>query len=140
MSNHIIACFVNFLFSLLYIIFHCISLLLTFNFWLIPCIYIYIYTLYIYINVAAFSFRKFYYCCKAFWYVLINFYSSVTMQKGKSQNGCFKKTKHVKFSKKQIFLTPWYAHIFCFIIDVLTFQGVPIMCNHFRPVVLSLTG
>ena len=32
-------------------------------------------------------------------------------QKGESQNGCFKKTKHAKFSLKQTFLTPWYAHV-----------------------------
>ena len=28
------------------------------------------------------------------------------MQKGKSQNGCFKKKKHAKFSEKRTFLTP----------------------------------
>ena len=39
--------------------------------------------------------------------------SSVVRQKGKSQNWCFKKTKHVKFSKKLTFLTPWYAHARC---------------------------
>ena len=32
-------------------------------------------------------------------------------QKGKCQNGCFKKTKHAKFSEKRTFLTPWYAHV-----------------------------
>ena len=32
--------------------------------------------------------------------------SSVIRQKDKSQNGCFKKTKHVKFSEKRTFLTP----------------------------------
>ena len=32
--------------------------------------------------------------------------SSVIKQKGESQNGCFKKTKHAKFSEKRIFLTP----------------------------------
>ena len=31
--------------------------------------------------------------------------SSVTRQKGESQNGCFKKTKHAKFSEKRTFLT-----------------------------------
>ena len=36
--------------------------------------------------------------------------SSVLRQKGESQNGCFKKTKHTKFSEKRTFLTPWYAH------------------------------
>ena len=38
--------------------------------------------------------------------------SSVIRQKGKSQNGCFKKTKHVKFSEK---------------IDVLCFLETPVM-------------
>ena len=32
--------------------------------------------------------------------------SSVIRQKGESQNGCFKKTKHAKFSEKRAFLTP----------------------------------
>ena len=32
--------------------------------------------------------------------------SSVIRQKGESQNGCFKKIKHAKFSKKRTFLTP----------------------------------
>ena len=31
---------------------------------------------------------------------------SVIRQKGKSQNGCFQKTKHVQFSVKRTFLTP----------------------------------
>ena len=35
--------------------------------------------------------------------------SSLKGQKGRSQNGCFKKTKHAKFSEKRTFLTPWYA-------------------------------
>ena len=30
---------------------------------------------------------------------------------GESQNGCFKKIKHAKFSEKRTFLTPWYAHV-----------------------------
>ena len=37
--------------------------------------------------------------------------STVIRQKGESQNGCFKKTKHAKFSEKRRFLTPWYAHV-----------------------------
>ena len=37
--------------------------------------------------------------------------SSVTSQMGESQNGCLKKTKHVKFSKKRTFLTPWYVRV-----------------------------
>ena len=31
---------------------------------------------------------------------------SVIRQKGESRNGCFKKTKHFKFSEKRTFLTP----------------------------------
>ena len=31
---------------------------------------------------------------------------SVIRQKGESQNGCFKETKHAKFSEKRTFLTP----------------------------------
>ena len=37
-------------------------------------------------------------------------YLSVIRQKGESQNGCYKKTKHIKFSEKRTFLTPWYTH------------------------------
>ena len=37
--------------------------------------------------------------------------SSVIRQKGESQSGCFKKTKHAKFSEKRTFLTLWYAHV-----------------------------
>ena len=37
--------------------------------------------------------------------------SSVKRQKGESQNGCFKKTKHAKFSEKRTFLTRWYAQV-----------------------------
>ena len=43
--------------------------------------------------------------------ILAGLKSSVIRQKGESQNGCFKKAKHVKFSKKRTFLTPWYAHL-----------------------------
>ena len=47
--------------------------------------------------------------------------SSVIKQKGESQNGYFKKTKHAKFSGKRTFLAPWYAHVgaFCLITDDL---------------------
>ena len=34
-------------------------------------------------------------------------YSSVIWQKGESQNGCFKNSKHAKFSEKRTFLTPF---------------------------------
>ena len=37
--------------------------------------------------------------------------SLVIRQKDESENGDNKKTKHEKFSEKQIFLTPWYAHV-----------------------------
>ena len=37
--------------------------------------------------------------------------SSVIRQKGEFQNGGSKNTKHTKLSKKQRFLTPWYAHV-----------------------------
>ena len=37
--------------------------------------------------------------------------SSVIRQKGESQNGCFKKTKHVKFFEKHTFFSPWYADV-----------------------------
>ena len=40
--------------------------------------------------------------------VLVIFNSSVIRQKGESQNVCFKKTKHVKFSEKRTFLTCAY--------------------------------
>ena len=38
--------------------------------------------------------------------MILNDNSSVIRQKGKSQNGCFKKAKHAKISEKQTFLTP----------------------------------
>ena len=50
------------------------------------------------------------YCVIRFTSKLNKQISSVMRQIGKSQNGCFKKTKHAKFSKKQTFLTPWIAH------------------------------
>ena len=37
--------------------------------------------------------------------------SFVIRRTDESQNGCVKKTKHVKFSEKQTFLTSWYAHV-----------------------------
>ena len=41
-----------------------------------------------------------------------NWISSVIRQKGESQNGCFKKTKHAKFSEERTFLTPWNARAY----------------------------
>ena len=37
--------------------------------------------------------------------------SSVTKQKGKSEDGADKKTRHAKFPEKRIFPTSWYAHV-----------------------------
>ena len=37
--------------------------------------------------------------------------TSVIMQKGESQNGWYKKTKHAAFFEKRTFLIPWYAHM-----------------------------
>ena len=37
--------------------------------------------------------------------------TSVIRRKGESQNGCFKKTKPDKFSKKRIYLIPWYTNV-----------------------------
>ena len=37
--------------------------------------------------------------------------TSVIRQKSELQNGYLKKTKHATFSRKQTFLTPWYAHV-----------------------------
>ena len=36
--------------------------------------------------------------------------TSAIRQKGESQNGCYKKTKHAKVFEKRTFRTPWYAH------------------------------
>ena len=48
--------------------------------------------------------------------ILHSYNSSVIRQKGQSQNGCFKKTKHVNSSEKRIFLTP--------LIRTYAYQGV----------------
>ena len=39
--------------------------------------------------------------------------TSALRQKGESKNGCYKKTKHAKFSEKQIIFIPWYNHPIC---------------------------
>ena len=49
--------------------------------------------------------------------------SSVIRQKSESQNGCFKKTKHVEFSEKRTFLTPRYADV-----RTCAYQGVRNVC------------
>ena len=55
-------------------------------------------------------------------------------------NGCFKKTKHVKFSEKQVFLALWYACVsggkkclFFGKFDVLCFLGTPVLRFAFLP-------
>ena len=60
--------------------------------------------------------------------------SSVIRQKGEFQNMCFKKTKHVNFSEKRTFLTPWYAHVrnskkrsFSGKFGVLCFLEIPVL-------------
>ena len=64
---------------------------------------------------------------------------SVISQKGESQNRCFKKTKHAKFTKKRTFLTPWYSHLpvwdspFCLITEEL-----PVF-TFFRKMKINLT-
>ena len=42
--------------------------------------------------------------------VTSNYISLVIKQNGESENGCYKKTMHVKFSEKQTFLIPWNVH------------------------------
>ena len=44
----------------------------------------------------------------------LKYITSVIRQKGESQNGCLKKTKQAKFSKKRTLFTPWYAHVSIF--------------------------
>ena len=53
--------------------------------------------------------------------VILNYYWSIIREKGESQNGCFKKTKHAKFSAKTNTFTPWYAH-------VCAYQGIKNVC------------
>ena len=47
--------------------------------------------------------------------------SSAIRLKDESQYLCYKKTKHVKFSEKRTFLTPWYAwYAYAFMSEVTT--------------------
>ena len=59
--------------------------------------------------------------------------SSVIRQKGESQNGCFKKIKHAKFSKKQTFLPPWYTRTFFGKFGVHCFLETPVSRFAFLP-------
>ena len=56
------------------------------------------------------------------WELIKNSTSSVIRQKGESQNGCFKKTKHVKFSEKTNISTPLIGTRTC------AYQGVRNVC------------
>ena len=68
--------------------------------------------------------------------VFLNWISSVMRQKAESQNECFKKTKHAKFSEKRIFRFsenlacfvffkhPFWDAPFCPITDILSFELV----------------
>ena len=53
---------------------------------------------------------KEHYCYKTQRSLIKKMTSSVKRQKGECQNGCFKKTKHTKFSEKRAFLT-WNTRI-----------------------------
>ena len=63
--------------------------------------------------------------------------SSVISQKGESLNGCFKKTKHAKFSQKQTLLTPWYAHVHV-CMRVCVFENNFTFREKQEPIILSL--
>ena len=55
---------------------------------------------------------------------------SVIRQKGESQNVCFKKTKHIKFSEKRTFLvhvSGGYKFTFFGKFDVLCFLDAPVL-------------
>ena len=61
---------------------------------------------------------------------------TVIRQNGKYQNGCFKKTKLVKYAKKRTFLTPWYAPVYLGIggKKYLFFGKFEVLCFHETPV------
>ena len=67
--------------------------------------------------------------------------SSVIRQKGESQNGCFKKTNHIKFSEEQTFhKSSFFGKLACcvflkhpfevrtFIIDEISHKSTRILC------------
>ena len=60
----------------------------------------------------------------------IGFLSSVIRQKGESQNGCFKKTKHSKFSEMFVFRKIWRA-LFSWNIrfEIRPFALLPTLCD-----------
>ena len=64
--------------------------------------------------------------------------SKVIRQKGKSQNGCYKKTKYAKCSKKRTFPTLWYTHVRIF--GVLCFFVTPVLRFAFLPYYWWYTG
>ena len=72
---------------------------------------------------------------KTLWKGLI---STVTRQKGESQNGCFKKTKHSNFSQKRTFLPPWYAHVRSEILTCFVFLKHPLWDSPFCVIIDDL--
>ena len=90
--------------------------------------------------------------------LLLKTNSSAVRQKGKSQNRYYMKAKYAKFSEKQTFLTPSYAHVrvrisgrskkcsffrkfgvFCFLITpVLRFTLSEILHKLFNPILPSV--
>ena len=64
--------------------------------------------------------------------------SLVIMQKGESQSGCFRQTKHAKFSGKQTFLNPRYVSggkkcLFSGKFGVLRFLETPVLRSALLP-------
>ena len=79
------------------------------------CLPLYIFTA-LYVYRSSFSLEHILRVVPGFWMTRIynknkNNHLSVISQKGESQNGCFKKTKHATISKKPTFLTLWYARV-----------------------------
>ena len=72
--------------------------------------------------------------------------SSIIRQKGESQNGCFKKTEHVKFFEKRTFLTPmiFSENLACFVFfknpswDSLFCLITDAMCNKCANLIQSI--
>ena len=79
------------------------------------CLPLYIFTA-LYVYRSSFSLEHILRVVPGSWMIRIynknkNNHLSVISQKGESQNGCFKKTKHATISEKRMFLTPWYAYV-----------------------------
>ena len=93
---------------------------------LFVCLFVYLAGVFAYQFTQIIPYFGFYISCNCRqlkWWEIESDISSVITQKGESQNGCFKKTKHVKLSKKRTFFKPWYAHVN---IRTHTYQGVKV--------------